>query len=143
MSNQNERKEAPSTAERPRCRFCGQRLRPNYNSLPPSKDAPRKSKLVYEVKVYGMYGDEGFAPVTEEEHGHRDNFEHDSKGRPCLRVQVQTQPVRIWRGTYGAYGDDTFCGVRCGRDYGLSVYRMLVAEGREVVCYVHTKEKTS
>lgn len=134
-SNQNVGKEAPPMNERPRCRFCGKRLRPNYNHLPPPKNAPKKSKLVYKVKVYDVYGNEGRAPVTKEEHGYKDNFERDAKGRPCLRVPVRPSPIRVWRGTYGAYGDGTFCGTRCGRDYGLSVYRMLVHEGREVVCY--------
>lgn len=143
MSNENDGKtnaktgkQAPPMNERPRCRYCGKRLRPNYDHVPPPKWAPKKTKLVYEVKAYSnMYHGAARVPVTEEEHGHLKNFERDAKGRLCLRVVVKPATTRVWRGTYGAYGDGTFCGVRCGRDYGLSVYRMLQLEGREVVCY--------
>jgi hypothetical protein len=103
----------------PKCRWCGKPLRPKYLT----ERAPEESRHFFDKKPPNV-------PTT-----------FDEKRKQWLLVSTAFRVIRrTFEGSFGAYGDNYFCGLNCGRDYAVAVidglasqkFRLLDCEGKEI-----------
>lgn len=91
----------------PKCRWCGKSLRPNYDT----ERAPEEKRHYFDKKP--PHGDAKF----------------DEKRGQWFIVSTSYPVVRrVFLGSFGAYKDNHFCGLNCGRDFGLAVAEALSHE---------------
>jgi hypothetical protein len=142
-------KKAPPKKERPRCKYCGKRLKPNYDTdyvmqrVPLTKEIAEKAREVealYEARAISSYDVEWpTVKVPEHREGHGGGC-HAVRGTSVKEdadgfyMELPTHDkIRTWRGTYGGYRDDTFCGLNCGYYWARTVNRTLGK--KSYVCY--------
>lgn len=102
--------------QRPKCRFCGLQLTPNFKT----EIAGTRDVRVYRLREFGAhtrYSDES-RWVTEDD----DGAERDKKGRWFV-IRTRPMKTRVFLGTYGYYGDDLFCGLNCGYRWARAALR--------------------
>jgi hypothetical protein len=84
----------------PKCRWCGKPLRPKYLT----ERSAQESRYFYDKRPK-------YVPAT-----------FDEKRQQWVVVSTAFRAVRrMFQGSFGAYGDNFFCGLNCGRDYGVAV----------------------
>jgi hypothetical protein len=84
----------------PKCRWCGKPLRPKYLT----ERAAQETRHYYDKKPKHV-------PAT-----------FDEKRQQWVVVSTAFRVVRrLFQGSFGAYGDNFFCGLNCGRDYAVAV----------------------
>lgn len=105
---------------RPKCRFCAKELRPNYDT----ETTGRRSERRYEKRdleyVNGTYDDTRV--ITRAVRADDYDAEQADDGRWYVVHEIAVKQ-RTFLGTYGAYKDNLFCGLRCA-------YRWAVRECR-------------
>lgn len=105
----------------PVCRYCGKRLRPNYETTKEGfGQATGRGRRYVDSDLAGNvehYPDGSFSlyglPV----------FQDKSSKRFYRMENTQRILRRRWLGTYGSYGDGFFCGLNCGYRYGVRLLR--------------------
>jgi hypothetical protein len=96
----------------PKCRWCGKPLRPKYQT----ERAPHETRHYFEKQPTNC-------PAT-----------FDEKRNQWLVTSVAFRIVRrTFEGSFGAYADNHFCGLNCGRDYALAVIERLSSQKLRLV----------
>jgi len=89
----------------PKCCWCGKPLRPKYHT----ERAPVDTEHVFEKEPNNRHA------------------KFDEQRQRWVVVSTAYKVVqRTFEGSFGAYGDDHFCGLNCGRDFGLFVAQATV-----------------
>jgi hypothetical protein len=98
------------TGQRPRCLHCDRELRPRLRREKPPLNVPTGKMIT--VRAPHSYG-----PTTKPEY----------EEVPCYRPMTDTERRQWTRehpakflGVYGDFGDNRFCGLRCGYEWALA-----------------------
>jgi hypothetical protein len=96
----------------PKCRWCGKSLRPKYLT----ERAAKETRHYYDKRPKHV-------PAT-----------FDEARAQWLVVSSAFGIVsRIFQGSFGAYGDNHFCGLNCARDYAVEVVDGLITKSLRLV----------
>jgi hypothetical protein len=96
----------------PKCRWCGKALRPKYLT----ERAAKETRHYYDKRPKHV-------PAT-----------FDETRAQWLVVSTAFGIVtRIFQGSFGAYGDNHFCGLNCARDYAVAVVDGLITKSLHLV----------
>lgn len=111
---------------RPKCRDCGDELRPNYDTRTTGKHTARKYKIKKIDYSLGPYEHrEIVRAVTEDDHGAQQAVD----GRWYVEHTVD-EKERTFKGTYGRYQDGLFCGLTCAYRWAVRTCRAVEAHGK-------------
>jgi hypothetical protein len=102
LTAQGEAGPIDTVRDAPRCRCCGKALRPNYN-------ADKRSERVEHL----------FTQQPDNRHATWDA----ARGRWVVVARASRLTRRVFTGSFGAYADNLFCGLRCGYTYGKAAAR--------------------
>jgi hypothetical protein len=151
-------KAAPPKAERPRCRNCGKRLKPRYDTraVTIEYDLDEETAAKAEARIELLAGRERrytpgaqFPDPIEIAHqwnvGKKTiertiqvashNFRRRDDGSAYVVIDTGDSERRF-AGKYGGYGDNTFCGLNCGYRWAVLVDAKLSKRKRgSFICY--------
>jgi hypothetical protein len=96
----------------PKCRWCGKALRPKYLT----ERAAKETRHYYDKRPKHV-------PATFEE----------SRAQWLVVSTAFGIVSRIFQGSFGAYGDNHFCGLNCARDYAVGVVDGLISKSLRMV----------
>jgi len=94
--------------QRPRCLQCNRELKPNYHTERPPLQVHTGNTI--KIRTSRSYG----TSIPE--------YEDAPESRPTTeaeRKQWRKDHPPVWRGTYGGYKDNRFCGLNCGYDWAV------------------------
>ena len=127
-------KKAPPMSERPRCRYCGRRLKPCYRTDAITVEVPIETERAELALARAV---KQFQDMTREERDNPVRVTHRWKGEELetqagkhnLRetddgwvvVMDTGDAERRWTDRYGGYGDSRFCGLNCGYRWAVLV----------------------
>jgi len=96
----------------PKCQWCGKALRPKYLT----ERAPKDSRHFVDKRPKHV-------PAK-----------FDAKRNQWLVESTAFRVVRrTFEGSFGAYGDNHFCGINCGRDYAVALIEALTSQKLRLV----------
>jgi len=121
-------KEALPVGQRPKCRACGKELKPNYDSEKVGSHVERKYKKWVDAGLYDRR--RTVREVQPDDYGAK----QAEDGRWYIEHVVEEKAL-VFRGTYGRYADDLFCGLNCAYRWAVGVCIELEKEGEHWTTY--------